>query len=74
MRLTNDPMQAWQAEIGDVKVTGSGAHFPNHRSVFITQPSHEGEDDIVMFKLEEVPVLISELQELLRLYEETPVK
>lgn len=64
MKITNDPIPAYQSFVGDIEIIATGVEHPHLRGVTLTQPLHaEGsDDDIIMIDIEDLDEFIKELQ------------
>lgn len=74
MQITNDPIPALEGELDDLTICATGAFHPGHRSITFSQPCYatrtsRDEDDIIMVGVDDLPELISMLQEIQKTYE-----
>lgn len=70
MKLTDDPIPAYQSFVGDIEIIATGAEHPHLRGVTLTQPLHaEGsDDDIIMIDIENLDDFIKALQAIQEAY------
>lgn len=64
MKITNDPILAYQSFVGDIEISATGAEHPHLRSITLTQPLHaEGsDDDTIWIDIEYLDEFIKELK------------
>lgn len=69
MKITNDPIPAYQSFVGDIEIIATGVEYPHLRGITLTQPLHaEGSDDIIMIDIENLDDFIKALQAIQEAY------